>query len=416
MELPQPKRDLLLQQLLLCLAFSIPWAKKAIPTLIVVLFAAALVHVIRRKAAYQPTSLLANLSLCSVFMLLVAGITYSEHPPNAWNELGIKLSLLVFPILSFMLPNLNKEMTNRVHTAFVTGCFFFMSITLVRAAFITLEHGDFYYLTYDRLSWYMHPTYAATYHALALFILTEMALQKRYILHRKSLHWTGALAVLLFIALLSSKAGYLSALVTIVFACVRSFKRAQKPMASIGVALGALVIFTLTIALLPTTAERIQQAVQDIRTTETATTGDNAEVAVAHSSSTQLRLVTWQAAWTLMRENAFGTGTGDTQSKLNTIYLQQGETYAAEHQLNAHNQFLQTGAELGWIAVLLLVACMVFCWQSARGEAAATLFFGLCALNFLFESFLEVQAGIVFFSFWVMVYSKHSTRRPTHEM
>ena len=117
-----------------------------------------------------------------------------------------------------------------------------------------------------------------------------------------------------------------------------------------------------------------------------------------------------------MRENAFGTGTGDTQSKLNTIYLQQGETYAAEHQLNAHNQFLQTGAELGWIAVLLLVACMVFCWQSARGEAAATLFFGLCALNFLFESFLEVQAGIVFFSFWVMVYSKHSTRRPTHEM
>jgi O-antigen ligase len=95
------------------------------------------------------------------------------------------------------------------------------------------------------------------------------------------------------------------------------------------------------------------------------------------------------------------------------LYLKRGETYAAERQLNAHNQYLQTGAELGWFGLCALLACLGSLWYARQAEISALFFASLCALNFLFESMLEVQAGIVFFCFWVIVYSKITTH-PKH--
>jgi O-antigen ligase len=88
------------------------------------------------------------------------------------------------------------------------------------------------------------------------------------------------------------------------------------------------------------------------------------------------------------------------------LYEQEGEHYASARQFNAHNQFLQTGAEIGWLGLTALLLILGALWMSGSGEPVARIFVLLCALNFLFESFLEVQAGIVFFSFWVLVYSR----------
>jgi O-antigen ligase len=409
MELPTPKRSILYQQLLMVLAFAIPWAKKAIPTIIAICFIVSIVQCIRHKKTFRPARLLGVAGLLSLFMLLIAGTLYTSHPAEGWNEIGIKLSFLIFPVFSIFLPNFGKTEIDKLQQSFLAGCFLFISITLVRAGINAFQHQHLYYLTYDQLSWYMHPTYAAAYEVFALFILVEQMLKKKYIAKSAVLHTCLCLLVLFFIGLLSSKAGYLSFVLLVGFSFIRSFHWKFPALRSAFIAFSSLLLFALIIVVLPTSAGRIEKAVEDIRAEEKNTSPTDSLPVKGQTSSTRLRTVTWGASWTLLAEHAFGTGTGDTQPELNTLYLQRGETYAAERQLNAHNQYLQTGAELGWFGICALLACLSSLWYARKIEISSLFFGALCALNFLFESMLEVQAGIVFFCFWVIVYSKLTT-------
>ena len=405
MELPTPKRDQLIQQLLILLAFAIPWAKKGLPTLIGVLVVFALVRFFKRKTASIPPRPTALIALLSLFMLLVLGTTYTQHPDEAWNEIGIKLSFLIFPLLALITPSLAKDEARKIQDAFITGCFVFMAITVSHAVWVVVQHPDWYYFTYDRLSWYVHPTYAATYQAMALFLLVHKGMNNQYVAGRKLLHVLAITLLLAFIVLLSSKAGYLCTLIVVFYSIYLAYQRGIRTAKIALPATIAIALFISMIVGLPATSERVKTAVEDIRVNESSDTANDTAIAV-HTSSTSMRLITWSASWSLLCENPFGTGTGDTQPQLNSLYDQQGERYAASRQFNAHNQFLQTGAEIGWpgLAVLLIILGAV--WILGRSQPAAQLFVMLCALNFLFESFLEVQAGIVFFSFWILVYSR----------
>ena len=405
MELPIPKRDQRLQQLLMVLAFALPWAKRALPTLIGVVVVFALIRFIKRKKASVPKQPVALIALLALFMLLVVGTMHTQHPDEAWNEVGIKLSFLIFPLLALLTPRLEKTEVKSMHHAFVAGCFLFMTITVSHAAWVVIQSPDWYYFTYDRLSWYIHPTYAATYQAMALFILLQASLTNDFIADRKWLHALAIVFVLGFIALLSSKAGYLCALLVIVFAVYSAYKRGLRIVRLVIQAATLLTLFVATILVLPTTSDRVKNAVEEIRVNESEAVSGDSAVAV-HTSSTSMRLITWSASWKLLIENPFGTGTGDTQPRLNMLYEQEGEHYASARQFNAHNQFLQTGAEIGWLGLTALLLILGALWKSGSGEPVARIFVLLCALNFLFESFLEVQAGIVFFSFWVLVYTR----------
>jgi hypothetical protein len=405
MELPTPKRDNLIQQLLMALAFAIPWAKKAIPTLIGFVIVFALVRFLRRKSWSIPPQPLALLTLLVLFLLLVAGTTYSDHTTDAWNEIGIKLSFMIFPLLALITPTLQREDYRNIQNSFVAGCFLFIGITVGHAAVVVYQHPDWYYFTYDRLSWYIHPTYAATYQAMALFTLLHSGIKNNFLTGRKWAHVLAIIIMLGFIALLSSKAGYLCALLVIAYSMHIAYRQGIRIGRIVIQAALACLLFITTILVLPTSSDRVKDAVADIRLNDQTEAATDTTVA-KHTSSTSMRLITWSASWNLLCENPFGTGTGDTQPQLNILYEQQGEHYAALRQFNAHNQFLQTGAEIGWPGLAALIIILVAVWIIGRSEPSAQLFVILCGLNFLFESFLEVQAGIVFFSFWILVFSR----------
>jgi len=280
-----------------------------------------------------------------------------------------------------------------------------MLITVVRGAWRSCETRDLYCMSYESLSWYMHPTYAATYQALAIFLLVDMGLRKEFLFGRRMLHLGGITACLIFIAMLSSKAGLISAMIALTTAAIVALRN---KLPTLQIALGfafACAILIGTTAILPTSSQRISSVINDVKGQQQQAPSQENEVSY---SSTKLRLVTWSAAWHLMATHPFGVGTGSTSKALNAIYLQEGETYAAKRNFNAHNQFLQLGAELGWPAVLLLFACLISLWLRDTGQqhSMLALFIALCGMNFLFESFLEVQAGIVFFSFWILLFTK----------
>jgi O-antigen ligase len=118
------------------------------------------------------------------------------------------------------------------------------------------------------------------------------------------------------------------------------------------------------------------------------------------TTSSTVRRLTWGTAWALFRSDPWlGTGTGDIKNELVAAYARKGYTGAAEHRLNAHDQFLQTAACLGIGGALILAGMLLVPLASAGTQRwLGALFLLVTAANWVVESMLEVQAGALFFA------------------
>src|SRR5690606_29888237 len=127
-------------------------------------------------------------------------------------------------------------------------------------------------------------------------------------------------------------------------------------------------------------------------------------IANSTNESVLARIVVWDIAIQEVKKHPFGVGTGDVKDHIIQKYKENKLDQFAEIKLNPHNQYLQTGVSIGWIGILLLILLQV-CLILKGFKNNNWLLFSfsiLCMFNMFFESFLEAQAGIVFFS--VMIF------------
>jgi O-antigen ligase len=395
----------------MAIAFLIPTFKRYVPGYIALLAIYCIAFAIRKRKIYftqtHPTMLL----MAAMFLTLVAGIAATSHPDVAQMETEIKLSFIAFPIISWLLPVISRKNAERIFNAFVAGCLVFMLAAIGYGVYRTIQHQSFAYLSYEQLSINYHPTYAAAYQSLSLFILLLRAQRQKWILSNSKLHYSAILITAFFISLLASKAGILSAALVIGYALIIGIKKTQNRSTVIFQCLLSAGILFGSMYLLPASAARVEAMVNDLDTKTPTITNEKTEA----KSSTELRKITWSAAFEVMRKNPLGAGTGNTQFLLNEIYEREGEQYAAQRNLNTHNQFLQTGAEHGWPGFFILLALILSQLVGVLRLQHNIIFcvIALCAFNFLFESFLEVQAGIVFYCFWSMVFAR--SQRPIEQ-
>ena len=124
------------------------------------------------------------------------------------------------------------------------------------------------------------------------------------------------------------------------------------------------------------------------------------------TGSTQIRKIAWEAAITKIKEKPLiGHGSGDVKDQLMSYYKENGYTGAYEKKMNAHNQFLQTTIGIGIVGLTSLLSLFGLLIYYARKNNDIVLgFFTLIfVLASLTESVFEVQAGVVFFNFMVMI-------------
>ncbi|MBC7410863.1 MAG: O-antigen ligase family protein [Bacteroidia bacterium] len=130
-------------------------------------------------------------------------------------------------------------------------------------------------------------------------------------------------------------------------------------------------------------------------------------------SSSQMRKLIWQDAITLIKQKPLGYTTGDVDSALVIQYIKTENALATQKHLNAHNQFLQTTLALGIVGLLTLLSLLYYPLFKLNKEAwFFYLFFSLIiTFNFLTESMLQTQSGIVFFvlSYCILVSSNTKT-------
>lgn len=132
--------------------------------------------------------------------------------------------------------------------------------------------------------------------------------------------------------------------------------------------------------------------------------------------SSASRAIMWSTSVKLIKENPIlGVGTGDVSDELDKKNLELGNTGVAKSSFNSHNQYLNTGVQLGCIGMISLLMVFIMSFRQAYRAGKFELFI-LSILLFatlLFESFLETQAGIIPVTLLLLLFSKKSEENET---
>lgn len=384
--------------LLVTIVFFIPVYGRVIPILITLLF----LNWLAEGTYIQTFPLLLRdknrfvlISFLFLYLIYLAGLSYSSNLDYGSFDMEVKLSLLIFPLIfatseSIPLPG---KIIKTALAGFIAGCFFSTLLLYGHAIYTTVTGQGFNMFYYSNLSWYFHPTYLALYHVFAIAVLINWFTESHGGLSRNRLV---ALFLILnsfvFALLLNSKAGYISLFIVFFFyafyfTAVRK-KRITGPLIiviPVSLFIGSLILF-------PYSGQRLKQAGIDLQ---------SADAHDKDPKSTAERIAVWKASLEIIREHPFfGVGTGDVKDALLTRYKADDFPKGLRLKLNAHNQYLQTLIAIGVIGEIVLLYMLVFPAVLAFREKKYLyfLFIVIFALNITVESMFEIQAGVVFYA------------------
>lgn len=334
---------------------------------------------------------------CSLLFVYMIGLLHTTNMQAGWFDIQVKCSLFIFPLL-LASSTFTKKERETILLSFIIGCFIAVLICLTNAVYryFVFSENNFFYESFSNII-HLHPSYFSMFLNTANAFLLLYSLKNQTVLS-KSKKVLIAFIVLFFaiiIALLSSKMGIIT-LILLVFLYfifyIIQHKKIIFGLAGIGILI--LLFFTM-LKFVPEIKGRIYGLVSVVSDKNSITNSD--------SESTGVRILVWGATKDVIKEHFWtGAGTGDVKAVLMEKYKQKGLTGAYEHQLNSHNQYLQTFATLGIFGFLILLANFFIPIYIGikRNKKMYLIFLMIIMLNFLSESMLERQAGVMFYAFF----------------
>lgn len=401
--------------LTLLLAFCIPLERRIAPILIALLVLNWLIQwnwkekVLNCKA--HPKTLLP----AALYILYGIGMLYSENTPFGLRDLETKMALLALPIVFASQPGIERKNADSLMFSFILGNILAILICFAHSAHIYFDEmylissgqlnnvaaSPKYFFSSD-LSYFMHPSYFAMYLDLCLIhILTVINREADPLPFSKKATYSLLLVLFsLFIVLLASRMGIIVLVLIWLWAIVNVI--VKKKYYGLGITgllllLGSSVLFYQNSEII---ASRVDYTLNTLGTRVLDKTS---------SESSTVRVLIWEQALDLIKENPLaGVGTGDIKDALMKRYEATGLIGAFDHRLNAHNQFLQTGIALG-IPGLFTLVYMLLIPAIRKKNTIFTLFCISTLLNFMVESMLEIQAGVIFYAFFYTIFSQSDT-------
>lgn len=397
------------------LAFLIPVYPDALPVAIGLLTLNWLFAPKRIKEGFKNILHPITLSLIALYVLYLLGLTYSNNIPSGLESLETKFSFLLLPFIFSAYPQHLKNNFNNYLKLFIYGCTTNALMCLVWAAYCYIKpvyvdlYGTLYDLGFDnfyyaQLSKFFHPSYIAMYCVFALFSITHLADKQELEVGIKEGAWKWLLIIImltLYVLLLSSKAGWIGLFGFAVYFFIRSVRARKILNGFLLLAFTGIAFYFLNINYTQRFSTRIPKL--SVVTQTIKGSDDNNNKITTGTDGTGSRILVWKAAIDIIKENIFtGVGTGDAKDKMLVTYQKRGMILEYEHKLNSHNQFLNTFIALGITGFLALLFCLLIpLYYSIKGSYFLfSVFVLLCGFNFLFESMLERQAGVIYFAFF----------------
>jgi O-antigen ligase len=378
--------------LFLLLAFIIPLERKLIPPIIILLFVSSLIN-----GSFKFKEKKGILALAILYITYAVGLIYSTNLKYGLFDLEVKLSLLFFPLIFFISKIDIREIANKILNSFIDGCFVASVLSLISAAIQYYLYSNINSFFYGELALYGHSSYMAIFLCFSSALIYIRNIKQNSVVKfpLKDLFLLGLFSIMIFF--LVSKTGIISILL-IHFAFIGYLIIQNK------LYLKGTVVLVLISTLLFTGYKVFPEVNSRFNEMFSAVFNESTEL----NSTSSIRTEIWKTSINILIQHPFGVGTGDVKDVLVENYMNLGLNYAAEKELNAHNQFLQIALATGVLGLLVLVAMLVMplYYSIKNKQPIYIVFLGLIIINFLTEAMLETLAGVVFFAFFnTMLYT-----------
>jgi len=342
------------------------------------------------------------------FVWMLVGLLYSDNIATANVDIIQKLTFILFPsILLFNDRIKSRHLRGLIRlfywTVFVLSIFMLTKAWINYYTQIPLLTSDLDYFTYERLADNVgiQPIYLSMYMVFAFFgVLWDFFLQPKIGLTKAGnmMATIWLFHFYMMVVLLSSR---MELMILIFLISVLTFwleykKETRKWFPAI---FKILILGSVTIILLgifPVNKARYQEMV-DFKKDYTQNKWGGRDI----------RIQKWFNTLELIAEQPFlGTGTGDLQDELQKVYKRNNFDVAYNYKFNPHNQYLQTWATFGLIGLFFLFGILAVSFKDSisSGNLLYVLLVLILTLSMITESILERHKGVVFFSFFLLLF------------
>ena len=318
------------------------------------------------------------------YLLLVIGLFWTENHSFAFSKLENKLAFILMPILFLYTA---RKWGNTEWKQLLIYALFFTLVMYEILAFWrymgqTENSWQFEFLA-SRFSIFMHRSYFACYLVIGIILIFE---------NIRSAYSISSVALISFFSIgilqTESKAGIVCLFLVFVvqfYSFLKSKHTKFNWILTFSIFLFSSIL--LTNNPIKSRFETMFNAIGNIQIKNNNSVESNTA-----------RVIMWNTSLDVWKENfLFGTGTGDYDDELTAKNLEYKNQGVAMERLNSHNQFLNSAVQLGLIGFIVLFMIFLSSYFFSERKLWQLLILVVFLINFLVESFLETQAGIILF-------------------
>jgi len=329
------------------------------------------------------------------FVMQLISLSYSANLREGMKNIETKLPILLFPLIFFSGYDLLKDIkVKKVLVVFSNSAVLVCFFILAKIASISSSMLDAWsQYTFEKLSGIasFHPGYLSLYLSFSIIILIIYFNS----FSRLGKFWAGGQILLLsiFVFRLASRMPIVGLIlaITIYFILMKQYK---------AIIVG-LVLSIVLFALVKNKNSDIQERFVVPLTMASSGNFDSLK------NYAYDRIQIYSCALEIIVSKTFftGVGAGDVDEILIDCYDQHDFWWISSQRYNAHNEYLQSTIEIGIVGGLILVFLMIYpikFWKEQPLFLLFTVLFGIFSLT---ESTLQVQKGVVFFSFFYTLFA-----------
>lgn len=348
------------------------------------------------------------IGLMLLFYWYLIGMAFSENLSYGWKDLESKLSFFLFPLMFlFTFRSWDDRIVHKAKDGLIAGVILSMILSFGRALICKMNGGEICFRN-DQFGFNMHSTYLSVMYLMSVIFVIERkwsVVKENWI---KLIYLVFVLIAIYFMRSLSSFMAAAALAAGAYFWWIMRYKK-WKYLLLIPV-LGLISWFAISkLPVISGELKNTYNTVQEYRNDP----DEFIRKKVKWNESNTVRIVVWNFSFDIIAENPMGVGTGDVKDRLFREYRGHGYDLFAEKGLNAHNQFFQSGIAIGLGGIILLLCIILgpIFINYRKLDSNYTAFVILMLMTCLFESYLERQAGIIFFSFFLTVMVAHQLNK-----
>lgn len=400
------KKESIIEKLILFFIISIFCVPKITAIAGILFFSSFLYIAIKRRLTFRLNKEL--IFFIVLYVLYIIGMLMSNDQSNFKHIIESKIVFLILPLIfSFVYPqNYNHK---NIHLSIVLSIIAYTIYGIYNGFLWYFDNdisnpyfGTYYCFTRGILSPLTHPSYEAAY--VFLGILSTLSLFRNGYLKKYI-----SILVLLFLSLkmilLFSFSGILFFFIFLIILVFWYAKKRWNLMTSLSILSLLFLVMVFLLKNVPMLKTDFNNA-KKYSISYISNPKEFIKKSDKNPNGTVTRIIMWKATYDLIKENPLGYGVGDATHKTNSKLKEYGHEEMIKHDLNPHNQFLQIGLELGVLPLFIFVFGCVFLLVKAWKSNNHFLLFIVINLifNCCFESMLQRQSGIVFYTFFICLF------------